>query len=151
MDESADRRRQREQALMTTRIIWGGLIAGQISFALAIAVLQSLGGGPLHPSTAGLMFNVGLFAAVVSVPTAYFLRMQIYKSGWVAESVEPRAYVTGNIVFLAIFEAVAMLGLVAMLLGGAIWPYLLVPVLMLTVQVSNFPNGAAMEPRLGLQ
>ena len=82
---------------------------------------------------------------VTSVPVGYFIRGQIYKKNWEGDVVTPKGYMMGNIVLLAMCEAVSLCGLVATMIGHVVW-FAVPSLLAMAVQVVNFPLGGPMEP-----
>ncbi len=133
------------QALLTTRILWAALLAGQLVFLAVIAVMMSQGSlKPVEPQLTMTLFAVALGAIILAIPLGYFLRGQIYKKHWRENIVEPRGYVTGNLVLLALCEGPAMLALVACLLSASFWPALLPALLAMGIQILNFPHGQPM-------
>ena len=136
-----------DKALMTTRLVWVALLMGQVMFLFVIVFLWS-SSGAFQPSsdTAWILFLVAVVMLVLAVPVGYVCRQQIYKRNWVGDVITPQGYLTGNVVLLALCEGVSMLGLVATLLNGSLWPMLVPSVIAMTVQGINFPNGRAMNP-----
>jgi hypothetical protein len=145
-----------KQSLVSVRIIWAALLMGQLFF-LAIIVLviwPSRRATAVIPDVATL-FYAAVIMLVMAGPVAWFVRGAIYRSGRarvdaVAPNVgrapvPPQAYVTGNIVFLAMFEGASFVGLVCMMLSGRPLPSVVVPAVAMAIQVLNFPTGAAMR------
>ncbi len=134
------------QALTTTRLLWAAMLSGQLVLLGVIALLMAQGTlSPADPQLTTTLFLVSLGAIVTAVPAGYFARSQIYKKHWQRESIEPRGYVTGNIVLLALLEAPAMLALVTCMLAASFWPGIVVAMLALGVQIINFPHGVPMH------
>ncbi len=134
------------KALMTIRLIWAALLAGQIMFMVVIAVLQSINASPqADPQVAQVLFLVALAMLTTMIPVGYFIRNQVYKKNWQEDVVTPGGYVSGNILLLALCEGVALVGLVAVLIGGVIW-YAVPSLVAMAVQVINFPHGRPMWP-----
>lgn len=136
-----------DRALMTTRLIWAAMLMGQVIFLFVIVFLWSSSASfQPSPDTAWVLFLVTVAVLVSAVPVGYVCRQQIYKRNWVGDVITPQGYLTGNVVLLALCEGVSMLGLVATLLNGSLWPTLAPSVIAMAVQVINFPNGRAMNP-----
>lgn len=135
------------RALTTTRLIWAAMLIGQVMFLFVIVFLWSSNAafGP-SPDMAWLLFQAAVVTLIVAVPVGYVCRQQVYKRNWVGDAIKPQGYLTGNVVLLALCEGVSMLGLVATLLNGSLWPTLAPSVIAMAVQVINFPNGRAMQP-----
>ena len=145
------------QALLTVRILWAAMIAGQLIFAVVALVLIRTPDAAARPELGRTLSYVGVAAFCVAVPLGLQLRARVYRLGTATEAsqpgpVPPTAYVQGNVLHLALCEGAGFIGLVAVLLGGKIWPAAIVPALALAVQVLNFPTGRAMRdpasPRL---
>lgn len=140
-------------ALRNLRIIWAALLGGQIVFLMVIAVLAAQGtAGTGAPGGGGgaasVVVILGFVAAgllVSGVIIGLFIRNQIYKANWQGDVVTPAGYFQGNLVFLALLEGVAMVGLVAALLAGTLMTPAIIPsVIAMGIQVINFPNGRPM-------
>lgn len=133
-------------ALLTLRILWGALIAGQIGFAVVLVVLWSTGTAALDDRLARRMLPFIVAGAGVLVPLAIFVRMQVYKAHWREDLIDPQGYFLGNLAFLAMLEGGSMASLVNALLGGTFVPYALPALFLLAVQVLAFPTGGPMHP-----
>jgi hypothetical protein len=137
------------RALLTIRVIWAALILGQVVFAAVIAVINS-GDQPVGDDAelGQVLFYASAGLLALAVPTAYFIRGQIYKANWRGNAITPAGYISGNLLFLAMLEGASLLSLVAVLLGGAFWPNALPAALAVVVQLVNFPDGKPMRPAL---
>lgn len=133
-------------AMRVARIVWAAMLVGQVAFLFVIVALWNSESFLTDPKTGRLLFLVSLVMLIGLVPLAYFIRGQVYKKNWVDRAVTPNGYLTGNVVFLAVCEAVSFTGLVATLLYGEFWPAILPSVGAMVVQAVNLPNGRAMEP-----
>jgi hypothetical protein len=139
-----------KQSLITVRIIWAALLVGQLFFlAIIIFVMWPSNAHTSDARTLTLLFYISVAMLVMSAPIAWFVRGAIYRGGRVRagtdSGVPPQAYVTGNIVFLSMFEGASFVGLVGMFLNGRSWPHLVVPLIAMAIQVLNFPTGAPMH------
>jgi F0F1-type ATP synthase membrane subunit c/vacuolar-type H+-ATPase subunit K len=88
---------------------------------------------------------------LAAAPMAHVLRSQIFKKHWQGNVVTPKGFLTGTILFLALFEGVSLFSLVVVLLSGTFWPYIVPSAVALAVQAANFPTGRVMqvdEPQL---
>jgi hypothetical protein len=133
-------------AVQTARIVWAAMLLGQVAFLFVIVALWNNESFLTDPKTGRLLFLVSLVMLIGLVPLAYFIRGQVYKKHWVDRAVTPNGYLTGNIVFLAVCEAVSFTGLASTLFYGEFWPAILPSVAAMVVQAANLPNGRAMEP-----
>ena len=133
-----------ERALLTARIIWGALLMGQLIFLVVVLSI-----GPRFPepnaNASRILFYVAAAMLVTLVPVAYVLRGVIYSRGRKDGVVAPQAYLTGNILFLALCEAVGMAGLAFGLLNRGSGPNMVIAVAAMAVQAINFPTGRAMR------
>lgn len=134
-------------ALKTLRLIWAALLMGQLSFLVVIVVLWN-GGFQARgfDDTVRMMFMLSIVFLAGTITLGYFIRMQIYKSGWQGQVVSPGSYFTGNLMLLAMLEGASLFALVVTLLNGSLWPTVLPAVAAMAVQVINFPNGQALAP-----
>lgn len=136
------------QTLTLTRILWAGLLAGQLIFLIVVAALivdkqqSSLDDATVWPLLAGLLVFL-----VTAVGVGLFLRAQVYKAHWQGQVVTPHGYLTGNLIFLALCEGVSFAGLALCLAHGSFWPFALGSFLALSAQVVNFPHGGPMHPQ----
>lgn len=135
-------------ALVTTRLFWALLLGAEVFFALfvyAVVAGQTLPG--TTPEVVRLLSRSTVAALLILVPLGYYLRGQTYKKHWQGHAIAPRGYIAGNLPLLLMCMAVAVLGLVTMLVHrGWWWPTALTTAAAVAVQLINFPNGRAMEP-----
>ena len=138
----------RPRALLTTRIVWACLIAGQALFAAGIALLEARnalpGGGDARMHRT--LFVISLVMAGVLIPLGYFLRLQTYKRYWQGDAIHPQGYYTGNLILLALCELVGIVSLLGVFITAQWWPYALGAGVALLVQLINWPTGLPMEP-----
>lgn len=136
------------RALLTTRVVWACLIAGQALFAVSIAVLNAQGAlsGDADAQLKRLLFVVSLGMAGVLIPLGYFLRLQTYKRYWQGDTIHPQGYYTGNLILLALCELVGIFALLGVFVATQWWPYALGAGVAVLVQVINWPTGLPMEP-----
>ncbi len=143
MTESPDKT---TKALLSIRIIWAMMLAGQLVFLIVVVTLLGTGfvEGPtdLHP-VAGY---IGLGVLVVAAPAAHIARQQVYKANWQGEAISPGGYANGNIVHLAILEGAAIVNLIAALISGSWVPGLISALVAMAIQAASYPNGRAMQP-----
>jgi hypothetical protein len=140
MDSSA------RKILVRLRMVWVAMLFGQAVFLLVAALILE-GDATYHtfPDVGEIIFPVSLAMLVTMVPLGYFLRSQTYKKNWVGRVVTPIGYFNGNLALFVMCEAVSMTGLVGVLLQRVFWPMVLPSVLVMAVQVINFPTGSAMR------
>ena len=147
MTLDSDNTAPRRSAIMTTRIIWAALLMGQVVFLAVVLTLRQNAEESDAAKTSPIshmLFYTGVFMLIVAVPAAYFLRSTIYRRGGSDRNVTPQAYITGNILFLAICEGVSFVGLIGILLSGTMWPHLAISMVAIAVQSLNFPTGNVM-------
>jgi len=131
-----------EKVLRSARVIWAGLLLGQIAFAGAIGFLITRGDLGFKPGEASrLLTRISFGLLVLMVPLAYFVRGLIFRPPGEGEPLPPRDYLRGTIVFLAMCEGVALFGLVTTLLNGSFFPPAITTLIALIVQAMNFPDG----------
>ncbi len=136
-----------DTAIVTVRIIWGALLFGQVSLlaVAAMGIAQATERGA--PANSVLqIFWINVVLLMVAVPLGYFLRAQCYKRHWQANAITARGYITGNLLLLALLEAVSLLGLVAALVNGRLMPTIVPPLAALALLIWNYPTGAALRP-----
>ncbi len=132
-------------ALRTMRFLWFGLLSGPLSFLFVIVMIVS--GSDQEPAEIGMLLGyVAIGMLIVLTPIGYFIRGQIYKASWQGDVVTPKGYYVGNLILLSTLEGVALFGLVATMVHGALGLPLVPAVLAMAIQVINFPNGRAMHP-----
>ena len=134
--------------LITTRIIWGALLAGQIGFLFVILVIWSQEDAAAvehSEDVAQIVGYVAIAMLVVLTPIGYFIRSQVYKANWQGDVVKPLGYARGNIILLAMLEGTAFFGLIGTLIERSFssLPFV-VAVIAMAIQVINFPNGRPM-------
>ena len=134
-----------KRALLTARVIWAALLAGQVILLIVVTMMMGkvTGVGPavinsLHFSSVGFL--------ILAVPAAMFVRNQTYKKNWVGNRVTPQGYLRGNLILWAACEGASLLSLIVTLLAGALMPFVIPSAFSLAVLVVNFPNGAPMNP-----
>ena len=132
------------QALLSTRIIWAMMLAGQLMLLLVVAVV--LGTGFIEGTEMPMFGWVAVGLLVVVVPVAHIVRAQIYKAGWQGESINPNAHATGTLAYLALLEMAGVVGLIAVLLTGAWLPGIVPPAVAIILQAVNYPHGKPMKP-----
>ncbi len=130
------------KTLLTLRFLWAMLLAGQLMFMVVVALVLS-GPGSSAPYE---LFVVACMAAPAAIVAAHVVRMQIYKKHWISDAVTPRGYFVGNLIYLAMLEGASFFGLVVMLIGGRFLPYVIPSLVLMAVQVVNYPHGRPMRP-----
>ena len=130
--------------LLVTRIIWAALLMGQVIFLVIVLTIGPRFSEP-DPELMQILLYVLMAMLVAMVPIAYIVRGVIYNKGRRDGIVQPPAYATGNILFLAMCEGVGFAGLTFALLNRGGGPHLIVALVAMAVQVVNFPTGRAMR------
>ena len=133
--------------LITTRILWAALLAGQIGFMFVILVIWSQkADSPAQNSedVAQIIGYIAIAMLVLLTPIGYFIRNQVYKANWEGDVVTPLGYMRGNIILLAMLEGTAFLGLIGTLVQGSFGLPLVPAVVAMAIQVINFPHGRPM-------
>jgi hypothetical protein len=126
-----------KQALMVVRIIWAAMLIGQIVFlGVILAIRQNSAEKPQTPPILGY---ISVVMALAAVPTAFILRKAAYGRPDQQGLIPVGKYSTGNILFLAMLEGTALLGLVAFFLGNTIG--IVASAGLMAVQLANFPCG----------
>lgn len=136
-----------KSVLFTTRVIWFALLCGQVMFMFfALFMIADAGKEVAEESSDLLLFYIACGMLVTLLPAGLFIRNQVYKSHWREHRVAAPGYFIGNLILLAMMEGVSFLGLVGVMLGGKMVPFILPSVVAMLVQVVNFPTGRPMEP-----
>jgi hypothetical protein len=120
---------------------------GQIIFlAVVIVLIRQPSDRQFDPTTARVLFYIAVAMLLSGIPVGYLLRAKMYGSGRTADgSVEPGAYVSGNIILLAMCEGISLLAIVGMLLSRSLTPFIWVVAAAVVVQLINFPTGALLR------
>lgn len=136
-------------ALTRLRIIWTALLLAPF-LLFGILIIGMAPKTPTVPSTdpalVNLLHYISIAMAAVLLPMGYFIRLQTYKKHWVMNAVTPRGYVMGNMILLAICEAIAMFTIIATYLAGVLMPFILPAVVASMTHIINWPTGGPMEP-----
>ncbi len=133
-------------ALLKLRLIWLMLLVGQLVFlALAMAMARQHTVPAADPMVVRGILITAVALLVLGIPLGYFLRNQCYKRAWQGNRISPTGYMTGNILLLAMGEAVAILACLTILLGGPLGTGLAVLIPTWLIHAVNFPTGRAME------
>jgi hypothetical protein len=139
-----DEDRLRKQ-LLTLRIIWAALLLGQVMyFGVALFVGKTM--PEPDESMARILWYVTLAALFTLIPLAYIVRLLVYLRGRKGGAVTPEAYATGNILFWAMCEGLAMLAITAWMINRNQGRYVYVAMLAFAFQVVNYPTGKLMRP-----
>ena len=127
-----------KQALLTMRIVWAALLAGECLF-MATTVLMILPHQrkPEHPQPILVWINLGMLLTVI--PVAFAIRRIIFGRSRANGILSSTAYSMGNIIFWAGCEGVAFFGVVVAIVNGSIWPTLVNVAVAMALQVVTFP------------
>jgi len=72
----------------------------------------------------------------------FFLRMILFQRNRDEQGlIRASTYATGTIIFLAMLEGAAFLGLVNLMLSRALWPHMIPPAIAMAIQLVSFPIG----------
>jgi hypothetical protein len=134
-----------QRALLQLRIIWAAMLAGQVAFLLIVLALVGRETAGASGFSAIGLFWIVVLALVVATPMSYGLRNQMYKRHWEQHRIQPRGYLSGNVILFGVMEGVCLLGLVVTLLEGRLWPNLLPCVAAMAIAAFNFPSGTPMR------
>ena len=86
-----------QRALLTLRVIWAAVLAGQVAFLIVVLALLARE-TVVAPGFAGIgLFWFLMLALFVATPLSYGLRSQMYKRHWVHDRILPRGYLSGNV------------------------------------------------------
>jgi len=136
--------------LVMLRSIWGAMIIGLVLMGL---VLSSRAGGPpdaaeaVIPNTRNTYAIVMYAMLLLAVPAGYFVRNQLYKSGWREHAVTPQAYFIGNIILFSVLEGLTFSGFMLSVMVD-LDPIVLIPgAIGFALLLLNFPTGKPMQPR----
>jgi hypothetical protein len=132
--------------VLNTRIIWAALLAGQVLFAVVAATLVGQGQDrQADPKLESLLSYVALGFLACGALIGYLVRAKIFAAGRSNDGISPRAYVSGTVILLAMLEGPSLLGIVAGMLGGSLWPAALAPLASIAIQIVNFPTGSGVN------
>ena len=135
------------KALLQMRLIWGALLAGQLIF-MVFVIVYCLNNDSPSLEADRILYGAATGVCLVIVLMASYIRMQIYKRHWVENAVTPQGYVSGQVVSLGMIEGANMLSLVIIFLGGKFDVTFSLPIALLAVFLTSFPNGKPMEPAM---
>ena len=145
MNEQTYTDADRRGTLLMVRIIWFGLVMGQVAFGF-VAVLRVLNmeaGQQNQLQIQMLAIAIGVLIGAVGI--GYFARNQAYKRHWQGHAVTPAGFFMGNLILLALLETASFVSLVMVMLGGQVFPMVLPAVASLAIQCANFPSGMPMQ------
>jgi len=134
------------EALMVARLIWVALLGGQIILAVAVVVLNWTGHQLEHAAVGGILAGISGLMLIGGVPAGLFIRGQILKRHWVGGAVQPGGYLTGNLILWAMIEGASIVGLIAALIAGSLWPYGVPAAAAIGLLAVLRPDGRAMQP-----
>gem|GEM_PF-5442156 len=137
-----------EYAVKTLRMQWFGFLTCMIAIFCCGALMAMKGTLPVSKAVQPILYYVMLAAFVVGPMIGFFIRMQIYKRGYVVDRVTPRAYITANQTIYGIFIGISVLAAVAVgAVGmGLFSQFVLVFIFTMVLMALNFPNGKPMQP-----
>ncbi len=133
-----------QRALLTGRIIWAALFAGQVIFLIVVTMMMGKMTG-VAPSVINSLHFSSVGFLVVAVPVAMFVRSQTYKKNWVGNRVTPQGYLRGNLILWAACEGASLLSLIVTMLAGTLMPFIIPSAFALAVLVVNYPSGGPMK------
>ena len=134
-------------ALLTTRVLWALLLAGQASYLLTVMLIWARRAiPPVTLEGRRLAAYLAIAGLVVLLPLGYHLRNQAYKKHWRGDAIAPRGYISGNLILFVLCQLACTLGLTAALVQGAFWPGAAPAAVAVAAYFVNFPNGRAMQP-----
>ncbi len=130
-----------EVALLTSRLVCIAMILGQVVFlGLAVFLVVSERSTP-NAHFGRLLTLVGGAMLIVTGTLGFIIRSKM----WQKRPVPPSKFILANILFFALLESPAFVGITAILIGGTMWPGVLIPVIAILVQAMAFPNPSPME------
>lgn len=132
---------EKKGRLATLRLIWATLVIGQIAFA-AVAMLVIAPGHNFKPNPQGaqVLTIVGVIMMLVILPLAFVIRRMVYAPGPDGQ-IQYGKYAAGNIIFYAMCESVAFVGIFALLMKGTVGEQILIPAIAVALQIVNYPTG----------
>lgn len=144
------------KAILANRIIWAGLILGQLAFMAVEALILSqpqegIRNQPATAQQAQLFLIVNAVMLLTIVPGTFIFRLLTFRRARLENQglLPPAAYATGNIIFWAGCEGCSFFGLVVALLNRNFWPTIIFVILASTLQLLTFPRRSAIEPPFG--
>jgi hypothetical protein len=138
----------REQALLTTRILWGALLVAPLILFGALSTI--IFGSAPRPQNADDLMKILPFicgaVAIIEIPVLYFVRSVIFKKQRENDVVTPQGYLSGSLIFFAGCEGLMLFVIVCCMLTRNAVPTGLPALLPLAAMLASFPNGRAMYP-----
>lgn len=136
-----------EAALLTVRLFWGMALASLVACVVGIHMIWRAGRLPAGPpSVVRVVTLLAVGLLVVLVPSAYVARGQTYKRHWRGDAIAPGGYILGNLLLIAACQVVAVVSLVAVLIGHSYWPGAIPGLVAVVVLLVNLPDGRVMRP-----
>jgi hypothetical protein len=146
MEEGTRTNGASKQALLNLRIIWFALLLGPIGFMCVIA-FRLMPGAREHLEVQPALIWVTTIMFATVIPMGFMIRWFLFKRMRPDGSLSPTIYRAGNIIFWAMCEMVAFLGLVTAMINGSFWPTILFVAAALGLQTITFPFARKLEPR----
>lgn len=129
------------------RIISLALIAGMVFFAVVVVGLIESGSFEASTTDDDDVFTTWLPLAgpillLLTAPVGFMLRSQMLKKADEMEDPAKAAqpYLAGSILFMAMLEGPALLGIVTTLVTGSYFPNMLAPVMAIALGIANLPG-----------
>ena len=125
--------------VVVNRVIWAALVAGQVVFAVVLAIVLANGGGPGAMRTVPTpVVAVDVVLLAVGVVAAAACRRRGVTAG--EAGVVRQQYARNVIVPMAVLEGASLFGLAVVLMSGQWWPIGLVPAASVLVQLTVWPR-----------
>jgi hypothetical protein len=144
----------RARMILTLRVIWFALLAGEVMFAAVVAFLISSRppAGAAQPVLTYASFGILLAA----LPVTFTLRRSMFRRADPAATgggagpgggrVPPAtAYFGGNVLFWASCEGVVFLAIVAALINATFWPTIVAAGVAVALQLATFPTAMKLD------
>lgn len=133
-------------ALSILRLIWGVLIGGQVLIAGVFTVINATGPVMQDAQFGGYIAGFAGLILLTGAPIGLFLRGQTFKRHWSGDAVTPDGYGKGCLLAWGPIEGASTVGLIAMFVGGSLWPFGLPTAISIGLLIALRPNGRAMQP-----
>jgi hypothetical protein len=125
--------------MLILRVVWAGLLLGPVVF-MAVVFFQSSQweDDNVIPHRSLAIAHVLMFT--MGIPIALMIRSAIFKRARKNGGLDIKSYTSGNILFWAVCEGIAFLGLLVALINHTFFPTLIPVALCLMMQMGSFPR-----------
>ncbi len=127
--------------VLTNRVIWAALLAGQLATVAGLAYLSRVLPLPAHPPLRHPRVLVAIDGTMLALGIATVVVAGVIGFRGATTDVEIRArYSNRMVVAMAALESSSFVGIILAFQSGDFWPLGVVPVLSAAVQLTLFPR-----------